>query len=175
MGIWSKVLILAAWALAAFVGKDKWPLWVHILTGVVAVVSLAHLTYREQRGFAIEFVRGNLLYILPFQMIWVIALSITETTQYELWWLWSVILLGSILFDAVAHNGQSFDVRKRWLMVLYSIVWTAIFVIIHQVVLFGGRLDETGMTVFTVLLGASGLAYIGMALYRFSKLQPLNE
>ncbi len=175
MGIWSKVLILAAWALAAFVGQDKWPIWIHIVTGVVAMLSLGYLIYREQKGFAIEFVRGNLLYILPFQMIWVLALSITDTTRFELWWVWTIIMLGSVVFDAVAHSGQSFDRRKQMLMVLYSVIWTAIFIIIHQLVLLGGRLDASGMVVFTVLLSLSGLAYVGLALYRFIKLEPLNK
>jgi len=175
MGIWSKVLILAAWALAAFVGQEKWPILIHVITGLVAVVSLGYLIYREQRGFTIEFVRGNLLYILPFQMIWVLALAITETTRFELWWVWAIIMLGSVLFDIVAHSSQSFDLRKRLLMVLYSVIWTAIFIIIHQLVLLGDKLDATGMIVFTVLLSLSGLAYVGLALYRFIKLEPLKE
>lgn len=173
MGIWSKVILLAAWALIAFVGD--WPDWVDVTSAVLVVGVVAYLSFRERAGFSIEFVRGNLLYLFPGHALLLFGLSLSPQPPLTGWWAWAAINAGTVAFDVVAHGALSFTARKRLGMVLYAWVWGGVFVLVHQVVAAGGKLDAAGMAAFTAALGALGLAYVGLALYRLGKLQPLKS
>lgn len=165
--------MLAAWALVAFVGH--WPLWIDAGTGVLVLAAIVYLIYRENKGFAVEFVPGNLLRLVPGHLLLLFGVSLAKAPPVAAWGIWVGVLAGTVAFDVTVQSAVPFETKKRLAMVFYSAVWAGIFWLIHQVVQSGGKLQGAGMTAFTVALVAAGLAYVGLAVYRFSKLQPLNE
>jgi len=173
LGIWSKVIMLVAWALIAFAGH--WPLWVDVSTGVLVFVAIVYLIYRENKGFSVEFVPGNLLRLFPGHLLLLFGLSLAEAPPLAAWVVWAGILAGTFAFDTIVQSAIAFEVKKRLAMVFYGVVWGGIFLLIYQVVASGGKLEGSGMVIFIVVLVAAALAYVGLALYRFSKLQPLGE
>jgi len=173
VGIWSNVLIVAVWVLIVFVGQP--PLWVNVGTAALVVVVVSYLGYRQRRGFSNEFVRGNLLYLFPGHMLLLLGLSLTHAFRSRWWWAWLALVVSSLMFDAVAHRPWPFGTRKRAAMALYVVVWGAIFYLFHELVYFGGRFQAAGLNTFSVMLTLFGLAYIGLAVYRFTRLQPANE
>jgi len=173
LGIWNKVLILAAWGLILWI--SPWPLWINAATTACIAVIVYYLTYRERQGFKVEFVRGNLLYLMPGHVVLLFALSWIKQPVIALWWVWVALVAGTIAFDVTAQRAWPFEARRRAIVLLYVLVWSAIFFLLHQLIALGGNLDEGGWWALSWGLGLFGLAYIGLAVYRFSQLKPHQE
>lgn len=173
MGIWNKVLILAVWGLMLWI--SPWPLWVNIATTVSIAVIVYYLTYRERRGFQVEFVKGNLLYLMPGHVMLLFALTWINQPVIALWWVWIALVAWTLAFDLAAHQGWPFPLKRATATLLYVLVWAAMFFLLHELVRLGAKLDEAGRWALSWGLGLFGLAYIGLAVYRFSKLKPHQE
>jgi hypothetical protein len=173
LGIWSKVLIIASYALVAFVGNL--PLWMNVASSVVVIVVVGYLLYRERKGFTVEFVRGNLLYLFTGHVLIFFGLALSGAVTVFLWVMWVVLMVSTMAFDWVAQQSWPFETKRMGVMVLYAVVWGTIFFLIQQLMGAGGRLDESGMVTATIIIALAGLAYIGLALYRFTKLEPAEE
>lgn len=173
LGIWSKVAIAVLGGIALTVGYLSWA--ERALVAASLAVALAYLSYRDHKGFEVEFVRGNLLYILPGQTLLLVGLATLKGYEPHLSWIWAGVTLTLLGFDAVAHASWSFRRRKRAIMALYVLAWGGIFFLIQQLISRGGRLGPGGVRTATLILTGIGVAYIGLALYRFTQLNPARE
>lgn len=173
LGIWSKVLIVALAGLIAAFGNLS--LLGRIGTAMVGLIVVVYLSYRDHRGFKSEFVRGNLLYLVPGHLLLLFGLTTSKGYRSYWWWAWLLLIVATIAFDWIANSSLSFAVKKRAIMLLYILIWSDVFVLLHRWIIWGGKLDETGQFTFSLGLSIFGLAYIGMAVYRFTKLRPMKE
>lgn len=158
------------------VALGRFSLFERVGSALVVAVAVGYLVHRDRRGFRREFVRGNLLYLLPGHLALLLGLSVLVAGYRPyLWWAWLVLVLGTLAFDAVAHSGWSFAAQKRAVMVLYALVWADAFFLIQRLIALGGKLDGAGLQTLSAALAVFGVAYIGLALYRFNKLQATHE
>jgi len=172
LGIWSKVAVLLLSGLVAAFGT--FPLWARVGSVLVAVGGVAYLIYRERVGFRREFVKGNLLYLLPGHVALLLGLGMVGGAS-ALWWAWLALIAATVAFDWNAHGPLGFEAQRRVAMALYALIWADVLFLIERLVRLGGELEGGGALALTAGIALFGVAYIGLALYRFGKLQPANE
>lgn len=172
MGIWNKIAVVILSGLVATLGT--FPLWARVGTVLVAAGATVYLIHRERAGFRREFVKGNLLYLLPGHVALLFGVSVAGGAP-ALWWAWLALIAATVAFDRAAHSALAFEAQKRVVMALYALIWADILFLIERLVRLGGKLEGGGALLLTAGVAVFGVAYIGLALYRFGKLHPANE
>lgn len=162
---WSYPLILVLLLIVLIIGDL--PLLLQIGVGVESVLFLVYLIIRSYRRPRQSRAVANLLPLFPGHLLLLFALSLLPEVRTYLIILWMIIPLVSVLYDlTAAWPMQSEPVRMLILAVLYSILWTVLFILLERVIALGRGLQGAEQVKLIIGTSVVGVAFLAVGIYR---------
>ena len=162
--IWSIPFLLALVGIAALVGNLSTN--VLLAVGVETVIVSAYLILRSRIGTSGHQPSSNLLTLFPGHLLVLIIIALLDQPD-TLAWLWTIIPLATLSYDAVGRSAAlSSVVRMSISMILYGILWADLFFILERAVVLHRHVSGEQEIMIAAGFGVVGALFLSLGVYR---------
>jgi hypothetical protein len=162
--IWSIPFLLALVGIAALVGNLSTCLL--LVVGVETILFAGYLILRSRTASSERQPSSNVLTLFPGHLLVLIIIALLDHPD-PLAWLWTIIPLATIAYDAVGRNTSlSSVVQMSISMILYGILWADLFFVLERAVVFHRHLSGEREIMIAAGFGVAGALFISLGVYR---------
>jgi hypothetical protein len=162
--IWSIPFLLALVGIIALIG--------HLSPGVLLVAGIqtmlfsAYLILRSRTAPTEQRPSSNMLSLFPGHLLVLLIIALLDHPD-TLAWLWTIIPLATLAYDAVGRSARlSSVVRISISMILYGILWADLFFVLERAVVFHRQLSGEQEIMIAAGFGVVGALFISLGVYR---------
>ncbi|MCK5828111.1 hypothetical protein KAH43_06245 [Candidatus Bipolaricaulota bacterium] len=162
--VWSIPFLLALVGIAALVGQLS-PV-VLLVVGLETLVVSAYLILRSRDESAERQPLSNLLALFPGHLLVLIIIALLNQPD-KLAWLWTLVPLATIAYDAVGRSLKLSSVlRVSISMILYGILWADLFFLLERAVVLHRQISGDREIMIAAAFGIVGALFLSLGVYR---------
>jgi len=162
--VWSIPFLLALVGIAALVGHLS-PV-VLLVVGIETVIVSAYLILRSRNESTERQPLSNLLSLFPGHLLVLIIIALLNQPE-KLAWLWTLVPLVTIAYDAVGRSLKLSSVlRVSISMFLYGILWADLFFLLERAVVLHRQISGNQEIMIAAGFGIAGALFLSLGVYR---------
>lgn len=162
--IWSIPFLLALIGITALIGHLSPS--VLLVAGIETIAFSVYLILRSRTAPSEQQPSSSILPLFPGHLLVLIIIALLDHPD-TLAWLWTIIPLATLAYDAVGRSATlSSVVRISISMILYGILWADLFFILERAVVFHRQLSGEQEIMIAAGFGIVGALFISLGVYR---------
>ena len=162
--VWSIPFLLALVGIAALVGQLS-PV-VLLVVGLETLVVSAYLILRSRNESTERQPSSNLLALFPGHLLVLMIIALLDKPD-TLAWLWTLVPLATIAYDAVGRSLKLSSVlRVSISMILYGILWADLFFLLERAVVLHRQISGDREIMIAAAFGIVGALFLSLGVYR---------
>ncbi|MFP4136500.1 MAG: hypothetical protein ACLFTO_05680 [Candidatus Acetothermia bacterium] len=158
------IILIVAALTSGIAGFSRLPTSFVIPTSILSIVYL--LWYRKRR---LEDPGDSMIGFLPGHFLLIFAFALKGSTNATIYAPWSVLILATLGYDLAINSSGNGNGIKLTTMFQYCIIWGVILFLFQSLIISGLELTGTGTLATRLGLGAGGIVWAGMGLFRINR------